>query len=155
MLTARGWLRQSAFSLGSSTVMLIGSRNPPFKSYFGVQDGDGTERLLSVISLKDVNCILPLGSSQGKAVFASILSTLQHNYITPVIAADYMEKVQKAFIVRPLASKGSLKDLIFKVVRKMGVVIVSHTSSPEFRKTASSHFPRSMLELELPFRSVK
>lgn len=103
--------------------MLITSKYMPKfrvdKHWFVVRDGSvKTERLLTLVP-KNPKSVLECTPDTRRTILDLFL-TLQHPYIYPVLDVEFVEGAtdpETTFItlVLPFNSKGSLKDLIYKV----------------------------------------
>lgn len=96
----------------------IGCR--PNKNWFLLNDTTiRTNRLMTLVQLPS-DCValeeLP-PSESPKGVLMELLGSLQHPYIYPVLDLGffYSNQRQCACLVMPFNSRGSLKDLIYKV----------------------------------------
>lgn len=96
----------------------IGCR--PNKNWFLLNDTTiRTDRLMTLVQLPS-NCVAleELQPSESpKGVLMELLGSLQHPYIYPVLDLGffYSNQRQCACLVMPFNSRGSLKDLIYKV----------------------------------------
>lgn len=96
----------------------IGCR--PNKNWFLLNDTNvRTDRLMTLIPLP-ADCValeeLP-PSESPKCILMELLGSLQHPYIYPVLdlGVFYSNQMHYACLVMPFNSRGSLKDLIYKV----------------------------------------
>lgn len=98
----------------------IGCR--PNKNWFLLNDTTiRTERLMALIQLpSDCLALEELSpSDSSKGILMELLGSLQHPYIYPVLDLDlrffYSDHKHYACLVMPFNTRGSLKDLIYKV----------------------------------------
>jgi PX domain-containing protein kinase-like protein len=86
------------------------------KHWFVVRDTSmKTERLLTLVPLSS-NCAIECNPSTRGTILELFLA-LQHPYIYPVLDLDFRDVSGQTYVVLvlPFNSKGSLKDLIYKV----------------------------------------
>lgn len=119
MITCQKWIEKSG---GRYEIIGhledIGCR--PNKNWFLLNDATiRTDRLMTLIQLPS-DCValeeLP-PSESPKGVLMELLGSLQHPYIYPVLDLGFFcsDQNQYACLVTPFNSRGSLKDLIYKV----------------------------------------
>lgn len=99
----------------------IGCRNN--KNWFLLNDRTvRTDRLMSLLPVP-LDCVALEEMSPSecpKTILVELLASLQHPYIYPVLDLGFFSTNQTHYAcpITPLNSRGSLKDLIFKVIRK-------------------------------------
>lgn len=93
------------------------------KHWFIVRDSSvKTERLLTLVP-KSANCPIQC-DSDTRQIILDLFLALHHPYIYPVLDLEFREGAQNSqtfiVLVLPFNSKGSLKDLIYKVRNILG-----------------------------------
>lgn len=98
----------------------IGCRNN--KNWFLLNDTTvRTDRLMTLLPIP-ADCVALDGTSHTaecpKGILMELLASLQHPYIYPVLDLGFLYTNQQhyACLVMPFNSRGSLKDLIYKVI---------------------------------------
>lgn len=103
------------------------------KHWFVVRDGSvKTERLLTLVP-KNPKSVLECTPDTRRTILDLFL-TLQHPYIYPVLDVEFVEGAtdpETTFItlVLPFNSKGSLKDLIYKVFLCYVIELINNTEN--------------------------
>lgn len=98
------------------------------KHWFVVRDGSvKTERLLTLVP-KNPKSVLECTPDTRRTILDLFL-TLQHPYIYPVLDVEFVEgatdpEITFITLVLPFNSKGSLKDLIYKVTILLFLFII-------------------------------
>lgn len=98
--------------------MCVWSGSRVDKHWFIVRDSSvKTERLLTLVP-KSANCPIQC-DSDSRQIILDLFLALHHPYIYPVLDLEFREGAQNSqtfiVLVLPFNSKGSLKDLIYKV----------------------------------------
>lgn len=123
MTTCRQWIERSGGRYEIKNHLEdIGCR--PNKNWFLLNDTTiRTDRLMTLIQLpSDCLALEELPASESpKFVLMELLGSLQHPYIYPVLDLGffYSDQRQYACLIMPFNSRGSLKDLIYKVCIEM------------------------------------
>lgn len=111
ILTAQNFIRKSNNLKFSTPLTDIGHRLSSQKTFGLIEDIKKTK---SIISVLDFNTAESLGITSKFLKF--IIGKVQHPHLLSTSSIDFIVDRNKAIIIRPFMEKGSLRDLIHKVI---------------------------------------